>query len=215
MMVSAVGMARSDSFSKPPPPAAGNMTGRNEMPNARIIVASQTPRLFEPADMAGHDYEPEQSLTCRPRSSAHSLEEVTAHFHSYAHGLSGKMMVTFTGIVAAFGLLAALMVYMSFTASLRKHALERAKITAVNVSDGAPSHLLNNDRDELRETLRKHAMKPGVAYVLVRERGGKLENSLLTVSRCCRRKSKLSPPLAYRSRRDKGPPASEMGSFMR
>lgn len=174
MMVSAVRMARSDGFSKPSPPAISSIAGRDEMPTAQVIIASRTSRLLEPADMAANIYESEQSFTRRPRSSAYSFEEVTAHFHSYAHGLSGKMMVTFTGIVAAFGLLAALMVYMSFTASLRKHALERAKITAVNVSDGAPSHLLKNGRDELRETLRKHAMKPGVAYVLVQERGGKL-----------------------------------------
>jgi hypothetical protein len=108
------------------------------------------------------------------RTRAYSFEELSRHFRMYAHGLTGKMMVTFTGIVALFGLTTLVLVDLTLTSSLRGHAEESAKVTAVNIGDGVSGYLWTNNRDGLRELLRKHAAKPGMAYVLVQDRTGEV-----------------------------------------
>jgi hypothetical protein len=108
------------------------------------------------------------------RTQVYSFEELSRHFRMYAHGLTGKMMITFTGIVALFGLTTLVLVDLTLRASLRGHAEESVKITAVNISDGASAYLLANNRDGLRELLRKHAAKPSIAYVLVQDRIGEV-----------------------------------------
>jgi two-component system sensor histidine kinase VicK len=73
-----------------------------------------------------------------------------------------------------FGLLVVSAVYVTLTFSLRKHILERARIMALNVSDGAPGYILKNSAPGLRELLRKHANRPELAYIMVENRGGEI-----------------------------------------
>ncbi|HEV8721227.1 MAG TPA: HAMP domain-containing protein [Candidatus Binatia bacterium] len=93
---------------------------------------------------------------------------------SYGHGLTGKMIFTFTAIIAAFGALTLALVYFTLKSSLTKQWIQRARVTAVNVSDGAPSHLFKKDAIRLREFLRTYANRPGMAYVLIEDRQGEI-----------------------------------------
>jgi HAMP domain-containing protein len=93
---------------------------------------------------------------------------------SYGHGLTGKMIFTFTAIIAAFGALTLALVYFTLNSSLTKQWIQRATVTAVNVSASAPSHLFKKDAVRLREFLRKYANRPGVAYVLIEDRQGEI-----------------------------------------
>jgi HAMP domain-containing protein len=119
---------------------------------------------------------------------------VPAHWLPYPHGLTGRMMVSFTGIVMAFGLLTIAIVYFTLTASLGKHVIERARITAVNASDSVPGYLLKKDMQGLRELLRKHASRPEVAYILVQDRAGQI---LAHSAPALPQEVQAAPPAAY------------------
>ena len=89
-------------------------------------------------------------------------------------GLTGKLMIIFTAIIAAFGLLTMTTVYFALASSLRRHASERANVMAVNISDSVPAYIFKKDISSLRGLLRKYASREGVAYVLVENRAGKI-----------------------------------------
>ena len=95
-------------------------------------------------------------------------------FPLYSRGLTGRMILTFSGIVAVFGLGIVALVYFTLTSSLNKHIIERSKVTALNVSDGAPVYLFKNDAAGLRELLRKQANRPELAYIMVENRAGEI-----------------------------------------
>ena len=63
----------------------------------------------------------------------------------YVQSLSGRMVATFTCIVAALGLVTIAMVYFTVKSSLRYHAIERARVTAINVSDSAAGYVLKKN----------------------------------------------------------------------
>jgi HAMP domain-containing protein len=90
----------------------------------------------------------------------------------YWQGLTGKMIATFAGIVAIFGFAAVGIVYYQLANAILGQATQRATITAVNLSDSVPAYLLAKDTAKLRELLRNHASKPGIAYALVENRAG-------------------------------------------
>jgi HAMP domain-containing protein len=90
------------------------------------------------------------------------------------YGLTRRLALTFVGVVAAFGLFTIFLVQFTLTASLRRHAIERARVTAVNVADNAASYILKNNSPGLRELLRKLAIRPEVAYVVVQKRAGQI-----------------------------------------
>ena len=96
------------------------------------------------------------------------------HLAQYTHGLTGKMIFTFAGIVAAFGLVTLALVYFTLSSSLSRHIMQRTRVTAVNVSDGAPVYVLKNDAAGLRELLRKLANRPEFAYIFVENRAGEI-----------------------------------------
>lgn len=91
-----------------------------------------------------------------------------------AHGPVAHMILTFAGIVAAFGVLAIALVYFRVNAALSEHALQRARVTAVNVSDGATPYLFTGKAAGLRELLRKHANRPELAYIIVEDRAQRI-----------------------------------------
>ena len=93
---------------------------------------------------------------------------------SHGHGLTGKMIFTFTAIIVAFGALTLALVYFTLKSSLTKQWIQRARVTAVNVSDGAPSHLFKKDAIRLSEFLRTYANRSGMAYVLIEDRQGEI-----------------------------------------
>ena len=110
----------------------------------------------------------------RPSVSSSAPSRVLDYLGRCTHGLTGRMVLTFTGLVAAFGLVTIALVYFTLSSSLSKHVIERARVTAVNVSDGAPGFLLQNNATGLRELLRKHASRPELAYILVENRAGEI-----------------------------------------
>jgi len=90
----------------------------------------------------------------------------------YWQGLTGKMIGTFAGIVAIFGLVTVGIVYYRLANAIIGQAIQRATLTAVILSDSVPAYLLAKDTAKLREVLRNQASKPGVAYALVENRAG-------------------------------------------
>ena len=97
------------------------------------------------------------------------------------HGLTGRMIAAFAAIVAIFGLLAISTVYVAFTSALRSHAAQRARITALALSDQVPAYVFKNNVSGLREFLRQHASRPGIAYALVENRAGEIVAHSFTV----------------------------------
>ena len=88
--------------------------------------------------------------------------------------MTGRMMVSFTVIVAAFGLVTIAVVYFKLTGALYRQAVERAKIMAVNVSDSAAGYMAKKNSSGLRDLLRKQADRPQVAYILVQNNASKI-----------------------------------------
>ena len=99
---------------------------------------------------------------------------LTARVAPYRHGLTGRMIISFTAIVAAFGLLTVAIVHVALTASLRNSAIQRAKVTAANVSDISAVYLAKKNAKGLRELLAKHANRPETAYILVQSPAGEI-----------------------------------------
>ncbi len=90
------------------------------------------------------------------------------------HGLTGKTILAFTVIIAVFGLLTIATVYFALTTSLRRQAIERARVTAVNVSDSAPGFVFKKNFTGLRALLSKYTSRKGMAYILVENRAGEI-----------------------------------------
>lgn len=89
-------------------------------------------------------------------------------------GPVAHMIFLFAGIVGIFGVLAAALVYFRLSSSLSDQALMLARVTAINVSDGATPFLLRSNPTGLRELLRKHGARPDVAYIVVQDRAEKV-----------------------------------------
>jgi hypothetical protein len=155
---------------------AGDFLGKNsgsirEVPEDlvspdRLVVQTEAAEEFEspPETAAIDDRRPKEPF----------FAEVRDHFRSYARGLTGKIIMTFTAIVTAFGLLTAALVYWTLSAALWGHAIQRAKIIAVNVSDSAPAYILARNSNGPRELLRRLSTKPEIAYLLILDRSGKI-----------------------------------------
>jgi HAMP domain-containing protein len=105
-----------------------------------------------------------------PRSAIRLRDQVPRS----THGPVARLMFAFAGIVAALGMLATALVYFRLTSALSEHALQRARVTAVNVSDSATPYLFKNNASGLRELLRKQANRPDLAYVIVEDRAKRI-----------------------------------------
>lgn len=92
----------------------------------------------------------------------------------YAQSITGRMMVSFTLIVGAFGLVTIALVYFKVTGSLYHQAVERAKVMAVNVGDSAAGYMIKKNNSGLRDLLRKQADRPQVAYIVVQNNASKV-----------------------------------------
>ena len=104
----------------------------------------------------------------------HGVDALSWFLRVHGQGLSGKLILTFTGLVTLFGIITAALVYYTLAQSLTGHAIQRAKIIALNVSDSAPAYLMKQDVDTLRELLRKQVSKSPMAYVLIERRSGEI-----------------------------------------
>jgi HAMP domain-containing protein len=92
----------------------------------------------------------------------------------YGNGLTGRMIITFSAIIATFGLLTIATVYFILPSSLKSFASARASATAVHISDSVPPFVFKKDIPGLRALLRNYAGQAGVAYVLVENRAGEI-----------------------------------------
>ena len=92
----------------------------------------------------------------------------------YGRGLTGRMIGSFTVIVALFSLSTIALVHFTLTASLRKSALQRARVTAINISNGAAGYLSKKNVEGVRGILRKQTTGPEIAYILVQNRAGEI-----------------------------------------
>jgi len=104
----------------------------------------------------------------------HGVDALSWYLRVHGRGLSGRLILTFTGLVTLFGTITAALVYYTLAQSLTGHAIQRARIIALNVSDSAPAYLMKQDADMLRDLLRKQVSKPPMAYVLVERRSGEI-----------------------------------------
>jgi HAMP domain-containing protein len=117
------------------------------------------------------DTEPEAQQRSNGIAGSTRRRDVLAYF---IHGLTGKMIMTFSGIVAVFGLITVGLVYATLSSSLNSYVLQRVRVMALNVSDGAPGYIFKNNAVGLRELLRKHTNKSELAYILVENRAGEI-----------------------------------------
>jgi HAMP domain-containing protein len=173
-VVSAVRMARIERLMRS---QAITISAMPDKPAARAIGATRSLEIGAPATPMG--VVREQSLSVAPRSSGtHLLSSLWLRLVPHDLGLAGKMIFTFTAIIAAFGALTLALVYFTLKSSLTKQWIQRARVTAVNVSDRTSSHLFKKDAVRLREFLRKYTNRREMAYVLIEDRkGGILSHS--------------------------------------
>jgi HAMP domain-containing protein len=131
---------------------------------------AQTEETYFEGPVASAEIHSDFALGSR-RSAPNS---VWASWSSYRYGLTCRLIFSFTGVVAMFGLFTIFLVHFTLFASLRRQVIERARLTAINVGDNAAGYLFKNNAKGLRELLRKHVNQPEVAYIIVQNRAGKI-----------------------------------------
>ena len=133
-----------------------------------IVVFRQRKYLAPPLSGQVHRLEPDS-----PSSEAPAMPNgLAGQWSILGRGLTGKMLLGFTGTVALFGFCAAAVVYFTLMHSLREHQLQRATVLAVNVSDVAAGYMVAKKSAELRGLLRKSAGGAATAYIIVEDRNG-------------------------------------------
>ena len=174
-IISAVHMAHADRKTSTAGDSLEMDSGSIREGTEDLVSPARPSRLVVPRE-AAEEFEspPETPQINYRRPKEPFFAEVRDHFRSYARGLTGKIIMTFTAIVAGFGLLTAALVYWTLSAALWGHAIERAKIIAVNVSDSAPAYILARNSNGPRELLRRLSAKPEIAYLLILDRSGKI-----------------------------------------
>jgi HAMP domain-containing protein len=173
-IVSALRMARIERFSRSQ--AISDYITISATPNkaaARTIGPVRSLEIGAPATPVG--VVTKQSSSAAPRSDGtHLLSTRWLRLAPHGLGLTGKMIFTFTAIIAAFGSLVLVLVYFTLASSLTKQSIQRARLIALNVSDSMPAHLFKKNAARLHEFLRKHASRPGMAYVVIEDRKGEV-----------------------------------------
>src|SRR6266508_909045 len=169
-VVAAVRIARLERLSRSPE------TYRENSNSARLITRPadevappRSLQLDAPSDLVGGFTEKSHSATRRSDSARLLPTKVRSRLAPFAHGLAGKMIFVFTGVVATFGLLTAVLVYFTLTSALKRQSIQRARVTAVNVGDSVPAYIFKKNPAGLRKLLDNYVSKPGMAYVLVED----------------------------------------------
>ena len=168
-VVSAVRVARIEHVMRSQAIAISAMPNK---PAARAVGPARSLEIDAPATPVG--VVTEQSRSVAPRSDGVQRSTRWLRLAPYGLGLTGKMIFTFTAIIAAFGSLMLALVYFTLASSLTKQSIQRARLIALNVSDSIPAHLFKKNAARLDEFLRKHASRPGMAYVVVEDRKGEV-----------------------------------------
>jgi HAMP domain-containing protein len=172
-IVSAIRVARAERLTKTREPAGRSLAVTG--PAREVRSSSRFAGAEETAAEISVNRRSDLSLDKSKTPAAPSfLGEARTYLGSFSRGLGGKMILTFTGIIAAFGLLTVGVVYFKLSAALTGQAIQRARILSANVRDSAPAFLLKKDAKGMRELLRKVASRPGVAYVFVEDRTGNI-----------------------------------------
>ena len=133
---------------------------------------AETEETYFERPVASAEIHSDFALASRPRRSSPS--SAWASWASYRYGLTCRLVFSFTGVVAMFGLFTIFLVHFTLFASLRRQVIERARLTAINVGDNAAGYLFKNNAKGLRDLLRKHVNQPEVAYIIVQNRAGKI-----------------------------------------
>jgi len=173
-IISSVRMAHADRKTSTLGDSLGKNSGSFRDVTEDLVSPAHPSRLVVPTETAEEFDLPETLEIDHRRPKEPFFVEVRDHFRSYARGLTGKIIMTFTAIVAAFGLLTAALVYWTLSAALWSHAIQRANIIAVNVSDSAPAYILARNSNGPRELLRRLSTKSEIAYLLILDRSGKI-----------------------------------------
>jgi len=92
----------------------------------------------------------------------------------YTHGITGKLIFIFVGIIGAFGLVTVAVIYFNLSFSLSRQVMQTARITALNVSLVASGYRLKNNATGLHELLRRHADRSELAYIIMEDRAGQI-----------------------------------------
>jgi len=139
-------------------------------------TARQTPSLrLLPKDAAPGAEPATRGYAARVSDTvSHGVDALRWYLRAHGQGLSGRMIFTFTTVVTLFGIITAALVYYTLGQSLTGHAIQRAKIIALNIGDSAPAYLIKQDADKLRELLRKQVSNAPMAYILVERRSGEI-----------------------------------------
>jgi HAMP domain-containing protein len=178
-IVSAVRMARMERVARQRETSVDSII--SAMPNKPAAKASRRSlEIDAPPRRVGVVTE-QSPFVVPPSDGAHLLSTRWPRLASYGHGFTGKMVFTFTGIIALFGSLTLILVYFTLAFSLTNGSIQRARLIALNVSDSIPGYIFKKDAARLRESLRKYASRPGVAYVLVEDRKGEIFAHSFTV----------------------------------
>ncbi len=172
-IISALYIIKEERSRKMPAPARSNIVQAPEVVivrNRQWRQNAQTEETYSERPIASAETRADFALG-RRRSAPSS---VWARWASYRYGLTCRLVVSFTGVVAMFGLFTIFLVHFTLFASLRRQVIERARLTAINVGDNAAGYLFKNNAKGLRELLLKHVNQPEVAYIIVQNRAGKI-----------------------------------------
>ena len=100
------------------------------------------------------------------------LTTALGRFIALDYGLVGKLIFVFTGAIALFGIVTIALVHSMLLPSLKRQAIERAKVTALDVAALANLSLSKKKLGVLNELLRKKASAAGLAYILIEDEAG-------------------------------------------
>jgi HAMP domain-containing protein len=155
------------------PSVARQQPASRIMDAPRQVEQSEKPD-FPPAKAATANAAPAPVASPSRAPGSHTAMRLRDQVPRSAHGPVARLMFGAAVIVAAFGMLASALVYFRLSSALSEHALQRAKVTAVNVSDGASPYLIKKNAARLRDLLRKHANRPELAYIVVEDRAQRI-----------------------------------------
>lgn len=128
-------------------------------------------------------------------SMQHAEPDMTRHWGMLGRGLTGKMVVAFSGTLVLFGFCTAAVVYFTLTNSLREHQLKYATLIARLASDTAASYTAAQKPAEIGALLRKSAGSAGMAYIVVDDgKGAVAAHSRPTVPDASQTASDRQPP---------------------
>lgn len=118
----------------------------------------------------------QRKLAGRVKSPSHPPFErrVGKRRSTHSRGLTGNLLLAFTGTVALFGICTVAVVYSSLTRSLREQELKRTAVMALRVTDRVANYVMVKKAPALSTFLRQFAVGDDTAYIVVQDQKGAL-----------------------------------------